>query len=181
MVQVTKKLEKVIEKCMDMLAALAGYMVGLFMLLLFVQVGMRYLFNRPIYGLDELVTALMIWSMALGWCTVYWYNEHAVIEAVMKRAPMFFKHLMYHVTNLIVLSTSAVFVPGGIRLFKMQVNMPAVGGLPFNKSWYYALPILVMGILMVILSLFKTIGYIITGDDKMVAPVSEEEGGIILD
>jgi len=166
---------------MNLLSIFAGWIVGLFMLLLFIQVGMRYLFKNPIYGLDELVILLMVWAMSIGWCTVYWDNEHAVIEAIMKRAPLFFKHLMYHLTNLIVVITHAVFIPGGVILFKMQIGMIPVGGLPFSRAYYYALPILLMGTLMVFLSLFKTIGYAITGDDRMVAPMTEKEGGIALD
>ncbi len=181
MKSVIRKIEKGINKFINLLSITASWIIALFMLLLFIQVVLRYLFNSPVYGLDELVTAMMIWSMSIGWCTVYWANEHAVIEAIMKKAPPLFKHFMYHVTNIIVLVTHAVFIPGGLLLFKMQNAMTPVGGLPFSKAWYYALPILFMGIIMVILSAFKTIGYVITGDDKMIAPVTEEEGGIIID
>ena len=45
--------------------------IFLFMGLLCFQVMMRFVFKHPIYGIDESVTALMIWSMSLGWCTVY--------------------------------------------------------------------------------------------------------------
>ena len=63
---------KAIGKVNDVLEVFTGYAIFVFMLLLFLQVVMRFVFKRPIYGIDEAVVALMIWSMCLGWCTVYW-------------------------------------------------------------------------------------------------------------
>jgi TRAP-type C4-dicarboxylate transport system permease small subunit len=176
-----KKLEGRINILVNGINLLAGITIGVFMTLLFVQVFMRFVFNNPIFGMDEMVTALMIWSMALGCPTVYWVNEHAVIEAILKRFPAWGRHCVYHLTNVVVLITSLVYIPGGIRLFQMQNRLRPVGGLPFSKAWYYALPVLIMGILLVVFSLFKTIGYIITREDRLVKPVSGDEGGIILD
>lgn len=182
MKSVIRKTESCINECMNVLATLAGYMIGTFMLILFTQVVLRFVFQSPLYGLDEMVTALMIWSMSLGCCTVYWKNEHAVIECLMKLAPEFVKKMMHHITSLIVLVTSIVYIPGGISLFKMQVKLAPVGGLPFPKAYYFALPVLVMGILLVALSLFKFIGYLVTGDEGMVMVAKvEDDGGICLD
>ena len=66
---------KGIDKLIDLLKTFTGYVIFLFMGLLCFQVIMRFVFKNPIYGIDEAVTALMIWSMSLGWCTVYWDNE----------------------------------------------------------------------------------------------------------
>jgi TRAP-type C4-dicarboxylate transport system permease small subunit len=176
-----KKLEGRINILVNGINLLAGITIGVFMGLLVFQVFMRFVFNNPIFGMDEMVTALMIWSMALGCPTVYWVNEHAVIEALLKRFPSWAKRCVYHLTNFIVLITSLVYIPGGISLFKMQNRLRPVGGLPFSKAWYYALPVLTMGILLVAFSLFKTIGYIITREDRLVKPVSGDEGGIVLD
>ncbi|KUO75831.1 MAG: hypothetical protein APF77_09170 [Clostridia bacterium BRH_c25] len=175
-----QKVHKAIDKCINNLSTFTGYIVAAFMAILFLQVVMRFVFKNPIYGADELVTALMIWSMALGNTIVYWNNEHAVIEFCMKKAPNFVKVLMHHVTNLIVLITSSVYIPGGLSLFKMQQKLIPLGGLPFTKAYYYALPIIVMGVLLVVLSAFKTIEYIVTKDEKLLMPV-REEGGIALD
>ncbi|MDR3249421.1 MAG: TRAP transporter small permease [Treponema sp.] len=178
---VGKKLERQLGFLAGGINILAGITIGVFMSLLFFQVFMRFVFNSPIFGLDEMVTALMIWSMALGCPTVYWANEHAVIEALLKLFPSWGKKIVYHLTNLTVLVTSLVYVPGGIVLFKMQNRLRPVGGLPFSKAWYYALPVTVMGVLLVIFALYKTIAYIATGEDRLVKPVTGEEGGVTLD
>jgi TRAP-type C4-dicarboxylate transport system permease small subunit len=176
---------KMVETWLDRLVGavniLAGLTIGVFMGLLFFQVFMRFVFSSPIFGVDELVTALMIWSMALGCPTLYWANEHAVIEALLKRFPSWGKKTVYHLTNFTVLVTSLVYIPGGLTLFKMQNRLRPVGGLPFSKAWYYALPVTIMGILLVLFSVFKTAAYIITREDRLVKPVTGEEGGITID
>ncbi len=164
---------------MGVLETFTGYVIFLFMVLLFLQVVMRFVFKSPIYGIDEAVTALMIWSMCLGWCTVYWDNGHAVLEFIMKRMPDWFRRVMFNITNVIVLVISWVYIPAGWQLFNMQKKMPAVGGLPFSKAYYYALPVLVMGVLMLILCAYKTIAFLVTGDESVCAPVEKEGGGLL--
>lgn len=81
---------KAMDKANSVVEVFTGYMIFAFMALLFLQVLMRFIFKHPIYGIDECVTALMIWSMCLGWCTVYWDNGHAVLEFIMNRMPKAF-------------------------------------------------------------------------------------------
>lgn len=174
------KSHKTIDNCMKVFSVFTGYLIAIFMFILFVQVVLRFVFKNPIYGADELVTALMVWSMALGNAIVYWNNEHAIIEFCMKKAPRYLKVLMHHLTNIIVLITSLVYIPGGVSLFKMQQKLIPLGGLPFTKAYYYALPVIVMGVLLVALSAFKTIEYIVIKDEKLLTPV-HEEGGVSVD
>lgn len=170
---------KGLEKGMNVLKVFTGYMIFLFMALLFLQVIMRFVFNSPIYGIDEAVTAMMIWSMCLGWCTVYWDNEHAILEFIMKKMPKWFRKIIFNLTNLLILVISYVYIPAGYTLFNMQKKMPPVGGLPFCKAYYYALPVLVMGILMFVLCLYKTIAFLITGDESICVPEEQEGGGVL--
>ena len=170
---------KGLEKGMNVLKVFTGYMIFLFMALLFLQVIMRFVFNSPIYGIDEAVTAMMIWSMCLGWCTVYWDNEHAILEFIMKKMPKWFRKIIFNLTNLLILVISYVYIPAAYTLFNMQKKMPPVGGLPFCKAYYYALPVLVMGILMFVLCLYKTIAFLITGDESICVPEEKEGGGVL--
>ena len=111
------------DKAVDILEIFTGYILFLFMALLFIQVVMRFVFNRPIYGVDESVTALMIWSMCLGWCTVYWDNGHAVLEFIMKRMPKWFCHFMDHFTNLLIVVMSWVYIPASWQLFQRLLQL----------------------------------------------------------
>ena len=179
MKQAVRSIGKAMDKAVDILEIFAGYILFIFMALLFIQVVMRFAFNRPIYGVDESVTALMIWSMCLGWCMVYWDNGHAVLEFIMKRMPKWFCHFMDHFTNLLIVVMSWVYIPASWQLFQMQKKMPPVGGLPFCKAYYYALPVLVMSVLMLVMSLYKTIAFAVTKDESICVPVEKEGGGLL--
>lgn len=61
----------------------------------------------------------------------------------------------------------------------MQKKMPPVGGLPISKGYYYALPVLVMGVIMLVMSAYKAIAFVITGDESICVPVEKEGGGLL--
>ena len=86
---------------------------------------------------------------------------------------------MFNLTNLIILVITIAYIPASYTLFTMQVKMPPVGGLPFCKAYYYALPVLVMSVLMLVLSGYKTIAFLITGDESICAPVAQEGGSVV--
>lgn len=127
------------DKANSVVEVFTGYMIFAFMALLFLQVLMRFIFKHPIYGIDECVTALMIWSMCLGWCTVYWDNGHAVLEFIMNRMPKAFRRGMFTFTNFLIVVISWVYIPASWQLFQMQKKMPPVGGLPISKGYYYCI------------------------------------------
>lgn len=162
------------DRLVDAVHVLAALITGLFLLLTFAQVVMRYAFNSPIYGVDEYVLALMVWANALGFVVVYWHNEHAMIEFVVRRVPGPVKTVIYWITNLCILIVSAIFVPGGITLFGLQVKTAPRMGLPFPKAYYLALPMVVMGMLMVLLCGFRTVEYGLTRDNGLMNALPEE-------
>ena len=74
---------------------------------------------------------------------------------------------------------SWVYIPASWQLFQMQKKMPPVGGLPISKGYYYALPVLVMGVIMLVMSAYKAIAFVITGDESICVPVEKEGGGLL--
>ena len=97
----------------------------------------------------------------------------------MKRMPKWFCHFMDHFTNLLIVVMSWVYIPASWQLFQMQKKMPPVGGLPFCKAYYYALPVLVMSVIMLVMSLYKTIAFAVTKDESICVPVEKEGGGLL--
>lgn len=170
---------KMLDKIVGIVETITGFALFAFIALLFFQVIMRFVFNHPIYGIDESVTALMIWSMCIGWCTVYWQNGHAVLEFLVKKFPKIARRVLFNFINVIVVFISWLYIPASYQLFNMQKKMPPVGGLPFSKGYYYALPVLVMSIAMLVLSVYKTIAFLITGDESICVPEEKEGGGIL--
>lgn len=151
----------------------------IFIAILFVQVMLRYLFNSPVYGIEETVIALMVWYSALGAAVVYWEKGHASIIYFLKFMPKPVQIGIRHLSNLIILSTSAVYVYGGIGLFKIQLGTMPVGGLPFSRAYYYGLPMIIMGILLVLFSAYDTVEFIVMPKEIYLQEIKEEEGGVI--
>ena len=157
MEKTVRQIHKYLDRFVNLLCDLTALITLVFLVSLFFQVMMRYIFNHPIYGIDEAVTAMMIWAMSLGFVEIYWNNENAVIEFIVARCPRFVRVAVIYVTEFIVLIMGLVLVP-------------------FSKAYYYALPVMVMGVLLVILSVFRIVEYMITHDDSIVLAVGKEGG-----
>ncbi len=142
---------------------------AVFILLMILQVIMRYVFNNPIYGIDEWVTALMIWYSAMGVVVVYWEKGHAMIGMMTKYMSNPVKKGILILSEGIVVILSCIFVKTGIELFAKQMLTKPMGGVPFNKSIYYALPIIVMGVTMLITGVFRLIETIMTRNVERLA------------
>jgi TRAP-type C4-dicarboxylate transport system permease small subunit len=173
------RIGKILTVFNDGLELVTGIVMFLFMALLCFRVAMRYIFNNPIYGVDETVVALMIWSCSLSWATVYWQNGHAILEFIVKRLAEQKRRIIFNINNLLILAVNVVFIPASWKLFKMQLKQAPVGGLPFSKAYYYALPVLVMAVILTVYSIYKTIAYPVLKDDLIVAPIPSEEGNAI--
>ena len=121
---------------------IAAALLGLLMSALAVQIFRRTLFKAPIFGIEEGVTAAMVWFAALGAVVVTRQNGHAQVEFFLR------------------------FLPG-------QAKAVPQGGLPFGRVYYYALPMIVMGILLVLVCLSQILR-IYVQDEKA------REGGDII-
>lgn len=174
-----RKVEHMLTAFNNGLELLTGLIIFVFMAMLCFQVFLRYIFKSPIYGIDEFVVAMMIWSCSLSWATVYWQNGHAILEFIVKNLPETIRRIIFNAINVLVLIINVIIVPASWKLFKMQLKQAPVGGLPFCKAYYYALPVLAMGIILVVYNVYKLIAYPILKDDLIVAPIPSEEGNAI--
>ena len=174
-----KKIGVALDRFNNGLELTVGLAAFVMMAMLCFQVMMRYIFSNPIYGIDEAVVAIMVWVCAIGWDTVYWQNGHATLEFIVKRLGPMPRRIIFHCSNLIVLVISILFIPASYTLFKMQETLRPIGGLPFGKAYYYALPVLVMSVIMLVYCGYKTVAYLVLDDESIVAPEAREEGNAI--
>lgn len=156
---------------------------AVFLSAMFLNVILRYVFNNPIFWFDEMIVALLIWYSALGTVVCYWTNEHAVINFFLKFFSRGGKIFLMFLPHLVVAVTSCVFVIGGWQLFGLQMNQLPQGGLPFSRAYYYALPMIVMGILLTLCAVYRIIEYIATPKDVFLERFQklQDEGGMIIE
>lgn len=132
---------------------IAAALLGLLMSALAVQIFRRTLFKAPIFGIEEGVTAAMVWFAALGAVVVTRQNGHAQVEFFLRFLPGQVKKAVNALAYLLGGMVSVLMVEGGLRLYRVQAKAVPQGGLPFGRVYYYALPMIVMGILLVLVCL----------------------------
>jgi len=184
MVRLFQKLNTMSNKFVSVIHDAASLMMILLIILTAFQVIMRYIFNRPIYGVDEFIVVLLVWYASLGFAVVTWNNEHAKIEVILRKCPRFLQVIVYVGTYLIAFAFGCVLVNGGIQLFRIQVRTSNVGGLPFNRAYYYGLPMIVLGGLLCLIVVLRLCTYAVLRDDRLMTESAEHldgEGGVSVD
>lgn len=146
-----------VDRIVKITSAVAMSLQAIFMILLALQIFLRYFLNSPIYGIEESVTAMVVWFAAFGAAAVTYANGHAQVEYFLSWFPKKWHKWLQGFVNLLGAFLGGILVDGGVRLFMVQkVAMPQ-GGLPFSKCYYYALPIIVLGIMMIIVCVCRII------------------------
>lgn len=146
---------------------------AVFMVLLAVQIFMRYVFNSPIKGIEESVTAMVVWFACLGAIAVTNDNGHAQIEFFLSWFPKKWHKWIQSFVNALGVIIGYLFIDGGKRQFRIQKLAAPAGGLPFSKCYYYALPVIVLGVLLIVISISRIIKFLCAAED-------EREGGDII-
>ncbi len=123
---------------------------AIFMILLAIQIFLRYFFNSPIYGIEESVTGMVVWFAAFGAAAVTYSNGHAQVEYFLRLFPKRWHKWLQCFVNMIGIALGGILIEGGKRQFKVQSFAFPQGGLPFSKCYYYALPVIVLGVMLII-------------------------------
>ena len=169
---------------MDAIVNILHTVCGMFTLgffcLTFFQVVMRFCFGKPIFGIEEAVLATVVWTTALGMAIVYWHNEHPKLTVLMEILPSWLRILMHYVTSVIVLILGWFFLEGGLFFFQIQMKTTPTGGLPFCKAYYYALPMLVAGALLLVMAAIRILHFTVIKDESIMKDIPEE-GGVSVD
>lgn len=126
-----------------------------------VQVFLRYVVKKPIYGLDEWVAFMMIWYSAFGTVIVGWEEGHARIEFLLKKLPKGWKMFWNIVEYMLMILCGVTYIIGATTLFKLQIRTAVLGGIPFSRAYYYALPMGVMGGLLILMGLVRLVEFIV--------------------
>lgn len=143
------------EKFVGVLRMICMLIAGLFLSLIALQVCMRYVLNSPIYGLDEWVICMMIWFSSIGSAVVFWEEGHARIEYFLQFFPKPYRLFWNVIEYVAVFISGIVFMIGAKMLFALQIRTAVLGGIPFSRAYYYALPVGVLGGLLVLFSVVR--------------------------
>lgn len=160
-----RKLVKLTDKIVEILRQLCVAISALFLILMFIQVVLRYGFSTPLYGVDEFVTCLMVWYCCIGSAIVFWEEAHAMIVYFLKFFPKRFQWGVEFCENILIFVGAVVYVRAGMLLFGLQSKTMPVGGLPFSRAYYSALPITVMGVFIILLEIIRFLRFLLDRED----------------
>ena len=140
------------DRLVDMLWNAAAACLCFILVALAVQIFRRTVLNSPIFGIEEAVTAAVVWFAALGAVVVTKQNGHAQVEFFLRFVPQFLKKPVTALSYTLGLVCSVLMIEGGTRLYAVQSKAVPQGGLPFGRVYYYALPMIVMGEMIALVS-----------------------------
>lgn len=98
----------VVKKTAGILSAVGITILALMMFLTALDVGLRYIFNRPLSGAFELVEYMM--AILIPFCIVYCADQkgHVAVELVLDRFPKKVQHTVDTLTTIIALMFALV-------------------------------------------------------------------------
>jgi len=160
--QTIKKIDLIFNNFLDSLQLIASLSLGFLLSLVIIQIFLRYFFNSPIYWFEELEAVLFVWINSIAIAIVYKKKGHPVIMFFLSKQSIKIKNLMGIFLNLLTGFCAIVMCRASINLFKLQNQLLATGGLPFNRAYYYALPTFVFSLLLLIISIYFILNLILS-------------------
>lgn len=150
------KLGKYAQKIVDNLMFLS--LTGM-VLLVFINVILRYVFNSGFAPSEELARYLFVWTVFLGAITAFKDGKHVGVDLLTSRLKGVPKKVIEIIGYVLVLFAIAVMVKGGIgfTILSMSSKGPATG-IPFS---YVSISYVIAGIFigaMVLAEMVRTFG-----------------------
>jgi TRAP-type C4-dicarboxylate transport system permease small subunit len=123
-----------IEKTQELLAGVA--FVATFASIV-VEVGARYLFDRPQVWSLELPTYFFLWSFALAAGLSDWRDDQIGFDLLAQRLPRRIRLAGAAVANVLIVAPMAAVLPGTLSYLSLIGQQPNTG-LPGSQLWGYA-------------------------------------------
>ncbi len=136
-------------------------LLGAMVVLIFTQVGARFIFNKPLSWTEELSRHLMLWMAFMATSIAYRHGAHLSIDLIIPRLSPKRQKLLRVFFLLIILSFLIYMVIYGVELTQKTYRQTS-SSLQYPMSFIY-LSIPVSAVLMMIFSIEKFIDTIKMG------------------
>jgi TRAP-type C4-dicarboxylate transport system permease small subunit len=146
-------MQRLIKSVVENISAL---LYGLMIVVVFIQVVFRYVFNSPLTMSEEISRYIFIWLVMLGSVAATWDREHINLTFLIDRFPeKIRKFLLIFIDVCVAILIYIVLVQEGINITKVTMYQisPATG---ISIGWIYlSLPI--SGILTMMVLIYRII------------------------
>lgn len=105
------------------------------------QIIMRYVFNRPLLWSEELSRYLYVWIAWLGCAFCAGTRSHISVPLLFDILPVWMQNILTIVGNLIVIGAMCYLIPNAMS-YALGQNAFMASTMPVKRSWLFiALPI----------------------------------------
>lgn len=112
------------------------YLIGAILVALIVAVSSnvvgRSVFNHSLPWVDELARMLFIWLVFIGAAAAFARYEHIAVDALVRRLPLRFAHMLYFLQHLIITGLMVVMIWGGYQVLTRSSGRSAIMGVPLS-------------------------------------------------
>ena len=152
------------------------FLFAVMVVVIFVQVIMRYVFNNSLYWSEELGKFIFVWISWLGISLGERYGEHIKITMLVDRFPHRVAQIFNIISEIIVIGICAVTLYYGVTLVFSQMGT-RYAGIKISGAWGYAAVVVgcALMILRSIAGTIKSVKLLINGAPEE-ASSSEQEG-----
>lgn len=131
--------EQIINRVTEMATAVAAIVLGGLVLLVTTDVLMRYFFNKPIPGSDELTTYMMVGIGFLGLGLTALNNQHIKVEIIVVRFPPLGQFVINIINYCVVIGVSGLLGTQALREALLVKKMGLASSITDIPQWPFFL------------------------------------------
>ena len=136
------------------LAFVTASAMGVIVLLVFVNVAMRYLLNTGLTWSEEVAVNLFVWVIFLGAILAALQGLHIKVDLLTARLSARMQKVFMVVANVCVVFAMGVLIHGGLTVVEVSHrNVSAATELPFS---YVAVSLVVFAVAIIFITLYHT-------------------------
>lgn len=137
-----------------LLAFVTASAMAAIVLIVFVNVALRYIVNTGLTWSEEIAVNLFVWVIFLGAILAGLEGLHIKVDMLTKKLPKGMQKVFIVISSLCVLFAMGVLIVGGIDVVKVtDKNISAATGIPFS---YVSAALVVCAVCLVFVTLYNT-------------------------
>lgn len=136
------------------LAFVTASAMAVIVLLVFINVAMRYLLNSGLTWSEEVSVNLFVWVIFLGAILAALEGSHIKVDLLTSRLSRRMQKVFMVIANICVLFAMGILISGGVTVVEVtQRNVSAATGIPFS---YISVSLVIFAVSIVLITLYQT-------------------------
>lgn len=137
-----------------LLAFVTATAMGAIVLVVFINVAMRYILNTGLTWSEEIAVNLFVWVIFLGAILAGLEGLHIKVDLLTSKLPKKLQKVFLVISSLCVVFAMGVLIVGGIDVVKVtDKNISAATGIPFS---YISVSLVVCAVCLMFITLYNT-------------------------